>query len=290
VLRDAAHACSAPIRSRCASAYRAGPGLDDALAACRRLAERGLASTIGYSAARDDAPRTVADAHAEAFDRLEGETTDCYVSVKLSALGLAPELFVELESAAARSGRRLHLDAVAPEAAGPTWRLLENGAGGAALGTTLPGRWSRSIEDALRAVELRLPVRVVKGQWPDPLDGRLDPSAGFLAVVDRLVGHPAGVAVATHEVPLLVEALRRLTAAGTACEVELFYGLPFRGPALAARAAGVPVRLYVPYGHAGTPYRSGDLAAHPTRARWLVEDLLLGEDKTWRSIRRLPQQ
>jgi proline dehydrogenase len=182
------------------------------------------------------------------------------------------------------------VDAVGPDVVEATWRLLADSAGAAPLGTTLPGRWRRSPEDADRAAELGLAVRVVKGQWPD-LDGDdEDPARGFLRVVDRLVGHSGVVAVATHDVPLLEQALFRLLGAGRSCEVELFYGLPFRGPALLARRLGVPVRLYVPYGDAGTPYRRGVLTSRPSAALWIVQDLLYGKDKTWRSISQATAQ
>jgi proline dehydrogenase len=153
-------------------------------------------------------------------------------------------------------------------------------------GTTLPGRWRRSVNDAALAERLGLRVRVVKGQWAEPGDDGIDPAAGFLRVVDALRGHRHGVAVATHDAPLLAEALRRLTAWGTPCSAELFLGLPFRGPALAARRVGVPIRVYVPYGHGGAPYGVADVAGHPVAAWWLLQDVVLGRDKTWRSIRR----
>jgi proline dehydrogenase len=289
-LLESVAAYSAVVRRRCASAYRAGETIDDAIRACRLLAVHGVASTVGYAAASGEAPRAVADAHLDAFRMLETETLDCYVSVKLSALGLEGQLGEELVDASARAGRRLHFDAVAPDAVDVAWRLLEAGADRAPdhapLGTTLPGRWRRSVDDAARASELGLAVRVVKGQWADR-NGGVDPSRGFLAVVDRLCGHPGVVAVATHDVSLLTESLHRLLRAGTRCELELFTGLPFRAAAAIAARAGVPTRVYVPYGHAGAPYRGVDLAAHPTRARWFVEDLLLGPDKTWRSVRQL---
>jgi proline dehydrogenase len=279
--------CAAPLLRRRASAYRAGPALDDALAATRRLAARGLASTIGYSAAPGEEAPSVADAHVAAFEALVVEEADCYVSVKLSALAFDEASFGRIVAAAARVRRRLHVDAVAPEAVEPTWRLLEGVAGTATLGTTLPARWRRSTADAARAAELGLDVRVVKGQWPDP-EGDRDPRTGFIELVDRLRDHPRTVALATHDVPLLAEALRRLAGRGAPSEVELFYGLPFRGPALEARGASVAVRMYVPYGHAGAPYSRDTTARSPVAAWWLAQDLLLGEDKTWRSIRRTP--
>jgi proline dehydrogenase len=277
-----------PLRRRRVSAYRAGPGLDEALDVCRRLAANGLASTIGYGAPPQASPRSAADAYLAAFARLSAETFDCYVSLKLSAIGYDASLLAELQAAAARAERRLHLDALAPEAAEPTWRLLEGLPGGPRVSTTLPARWGRSVDDAERAARRGLPVRIVKGQWPDSGDAAVDrPGEGFLRVVDRLAGHRHGVAVATHDARLLAESLRRLRASGTPCEAELFYGLPFRAPALCARRAGVPLRIYVPYGEAaGAPYRYADIVHNPAATWWLIQDLLHGKNKTWRGIRR----
>jgi proline dehydrogenase len=194
--------------------------------------------------------------------------------------------FAVLAAAAARTGRALHLDALAPETVDATWRLLESAPRSAQLGTTLPGCWARSPEDASRAARLDLQVRVVKGQWTDGSPAAVTPAEGFLRVVDHLRGHRAGVAVATHDVGLLAESLRRLTAAGAPCWAELFLGLPFRAPAATARRLGVPIRIYVPYGRAATPYGVADVRRNPAVARWLIEDLVLGEEKAWRSIRR----
>jgi proline dehydrogenase len=267
-----------PLRRRRVSAYRAGPGLDEALDVCRRLADCGLASTIGYGAAPEARPRAVADAHLAAFDRFASEAVDCYVSVKLSAIGFDGALFAELEAAAVASQCRLHLDALAPETVEATWMLLEG----------MP-RDGRVADDASRAARLGLSVRIVKGQWSERAHAGGDPvGKGFLRVVDRLRGHAHRVAVATHDVALLTESLRRLQETGTPCEVELLYGLPFRGPALRARRAGVPIRVYVPYGDAGAPYGRADLARNPVATWWLVQDLVLGKNKTWRAIRRTP--
>jgi proline dehydrogenase len=268
------------------SAYVAGPSLDDALAVSRRLAGSGLAGTVGYMAGRDEPPRAAADVHLGAFARLRDEGRDCQVSVKLSALRFDAGLLGELAEAAARSSRPLHIDALGPETVDTTWQLLEGAPRGGAIGTTLPGRWARSVDDAARVRELGLRVRVVKGQWADA-DGRDGhASQGFLRVVDALCGHAGGVAVATHDVDLLSASLQRLLAAGSPCWAELFFGMPFRDPALVARRLGVPVRVYVPYGHAGAPYEVTDVAGRPAIAWWLLQDLLLGREKTWGSIRR----
>jgi proline dehydrogenase len=274
------------LRRRRAAAYHAGPGLDDALAACRRLAADRIPFAVGYSAAPEESARTAADVHHRAFEALAAADLDGYVSVKLSELAFDPALLGELDAAAARTQRRLHIDALAPETVDDTWQLLERMPRAGALGMSFPGRWRRSADDAARAAELGCAVRVVKGQWAHGAGGDVDPSEGFLRVIDRLRGHRGGVAVATHDVGLLTESVRRLTTSGTPCEVELLYGLPFRAPAVAARRLGVVARLYVPYGTVGATYGITDLRRRPVTAWWLVQDLLLGKDKTWQSIRR----
>jgi len=274
------------LRLRRASAYGAGPSLDRVLDVCRRLAGYGIASAIGYSARPGESARAVADVHLAAFDRLAAEGLDCYVSVKLPSLEFDASLFAELTAAARQSGRRLHVDAMRPGTADPTLMLLEKAARLGPLGATLPGRWRRSLEDGARAIELGLTLRIVKGHWADDLGGSVDPTKGFLEVVDRVCGYEGGVAVATHNARLLRESLRRLTTSGTPCEAELLLGMPFRGPAIAAREFGVPVRVYVPYGDAWPGYGVRDLLGHPKTAWWLVQDLLMGQEKTWWIIRR----
>jgi proline dehydrogenase len=273
------------LRRRRRSAYGVGP-LDCALDVCRRLASYGLASTVGYTAGPGERPRDVADVHLSAFERLAAESIDCHVSVKLSALDFDSNLFAELDAASAQTSRPLHIDALAPETVDATWLLLQSAPRAGQVGTTLPGRWQRSAEDASLAERLGLRVRVVKGQWADAAPDAVDPAEGFLAVVDRLRGHGGGVAVATHDVGLLAESLRRLIAADTPCAAELFFGLPFRTPAVTARRLGVPIRIYVPYGHAGAPYGVADVARRPVAAWWLLQDIVLGKDKMWLSIRR----
>jgi proline dehydrogenase len=274
-----------PLRQRRRSVYGAGP-LDQALDVCRRLASYGLASTVGYTAGPGERPRDVADVHLSAFERLAVEGIDGHVAVKLSALGFDADLFAELDAASARTSRPLHVDALAPDTVDATWLLLQGARRAGRVGTTLPGRWQRSADDASLAEQLGLRVRVVKGQWADATAGMIDPAEGFLEVVDRLRGHAVDVAVATHDVDLLAESLRRLIAAETPCAAELFFGMPFRAPALTARRLAVPIRIYVPYGHAGAPYGVADIAGRPAAAWWLLQDLVLGKDKTWLSIRR----
>jgi proline dehydrogenase len=117
-------------------------------------------------------------------------------------------------------------------------------------------------------------VRVVKGQWEDPDNPKLDMRRGFLEVIDELAGKAVHVAVATHDPPLAREAVRRLKKAGTSCELELIYGLPMNAVMQVATEHQLPVRLYVPYGKSYMPYALSHLRKNPRVVWWFVRDTL----------------
>ena len=95
-----------------------------------------------------------------------------------------------------------------------------------------------------------------------------------MAVINRLAGRARHVAVATHDADLAGAALERLREVGTSCELELIFGLPLRRMLLVARSLRVPVRIYIPYGHAWLPYVFGQVTRNPWIALWILRDLL----------------
>jgi CelD/BcsL family acetyltransferase involved in cellulose biosynthesis len=261
------------VMARAARSYVSGPELSDALATAGRVAARGHAVTACYWDGPGDDRRDVAAAYAAAGEALAASELDAYLSVKAPALGYDRAL-AHGALATAGASMRVHFDALGADTQTPTLDLAEALAL-PDMGCTLPARWERSAADAERALELGLAVRVVKGQFPDPA-GDTDPDAGFLALIDALAGRARHVAVATHDVKLLEEALRRLAAAGTPHEAELLYGLPLRAPAATARAAGVKARVYVPYGSAWLPYAFASTLREPRKLWWLARDAALG--------------
>src|SRR5262249_35544237 len=262
---------------RAARAYVAGPALVDALSVCRRAVARGFTGTIGYWNSDEEEPEAVARTYQHALGALGADTLDCSLSVKATSLRFSRVLSAELVERARREDVRLHWDSLAPETVESTFAMIEDGlARHRRLGCTLPGRWRRSLRDAVRAAQLGLRVRVVKGQVPDAPRGEMDPLSGFLEVVDRLAGRAPFVTVATHDAELARAALRLLQASGTSCEVELLFGLPLGRVTRVAREADVPVRLYVPYGHPWLPYRLSDVGDKPAMLWWLARDLCVG--------------
>jgi proline dehydrogenase len=275
----------APALRRAASAYVAGPRLEHALLACRALRGRGLASTVGFWNRGTDEPSEVMRAYLEAVDALSRDGLPARLSIKAPALGFSPELLAKVLVRARSAGVRVHFDSLSLESAEQTLALIADAPSAQdPRGITLPARWRRSLADLDAAIELGLGVRVVKGRWPDLERSDQDLRAAFLTIVERLAGRARQVAVATHDEPLARRALGLLRAAGTPCELELLFGLPTGAPARIADELSVPLRIYVPYGHATLPYRIPDARRDVRVLGWLSQDLLQGRRKGWRSV------
>jgi proline dehydrogenase len=276
-LRKALWAGWFPLAQLAGRHYIAGATVTEATRTAQRLAGQAFASTICYWNSEQDAPALVAQHYADILAELARTDLASYLSVKATALQYSRELLIGLIERAASAGTRIHFDAMWPASAEPTFSLLTDlRAHYPNLSCTLPGRWQRSLTDAEQLIEWQMPVRVVKGQWADPAQPDLDPRAGYLAVIERLAGRAAHVAVATHDPVLAAAALQRLRDAGTSCELELLFGLPTRAVVPIARAAGVPVRMYLPFGAAWAPYCLSQVRRNPRILWWVARDAALG--------------
>jgi proline dehydrogenase len=275
--RELVSGCWRRLEQRAARNYVAGVRLEEALRTVRQVAARGQGSTLCYWDHREDTPEEVSRAYQEAIDGLADTEVDGYLSIKATALAFSPERVREVVARARERGLPVVFDAMGPEAAKPIHRAIDQALPlHSDLGCALPGRWRRSLRDVDWAIERGLRVRVVQGQWEEGPGLGQDGREGFLALIERLAGRARLVAVATHNVTLACESLRRLTEAGTRCELEQLLGYPLRRSLEVARQFGVPIRFYVPFGHAHLPYSVSHAAAEPWIARQLLVDLVRG--------------
>jgi len=254
--------------------YYVGPELEDALEVCRRITTAHVATTLCYWKTEDATPQDVAAAYIRAMEALKEEKGNAYLSIKAPDFQFDRTCFSQILESSRKNGVQLHFDSLGPETADATMMLVAEALPQhPGIGITLPGRWRRSMADADRAVERKLSVRVVKGQWADGVKSDMDAREGFLAVIDRLAGRARYVAVATHDPSLAQEALERLLKTRTPCGVELLYGLPVKPVLQVARTAGVGVRLYLPYGHGWLPYSISQVYDNPRILWWVIRDL-----------------
>ncbi len=293
-------ACAQPLIRRVARNYIAGDTLQDAVRVKEALATSGVAATIGFWDGESDNPRSVANQYLAGLEAIAasrptevaihepsaernplpavcGSRRD-YLSIKLPALNYQYDLLREVAQKAVDLGVRIHFDGMEPESVGRTKAAIEDlktELPGLAVSCTLPGRWLGSVDDAAWAARWQLPVRVVKGEWPDPQAPDRDLRSGYLEVIDALAGKAPWVSVASHDPPLAREAILRLQEAGTPCDQELLYGLPTRTQVRQARELGVDVRVYVPYGEAYMPYALSKVRRKPQILWWLARDLVV---------------
>lgn len=266
-----------PLVQRLGRGYLGGQDLGDAMAVAERLDRAGQPTTIGYWDSGSESIRDIGNEYLAAVSAIAASGLDCYLSAKPPALGFDQALTREIGALARRFHLRVHLDSHGADAVDPSCAMVDfllEALPPELVSTTLPGRWARSLSDADFAVSRAIAVRVVKGQWPDPGDPERDMSAGFLEVVDRLAGRASHVAVATHDVDLAVEAIRRLRAAGTSHGVEVLLGAPSRPLTTWAVEHGVAVRTYVPYGPGYVPHALRYLRHHPGITVRMARDLI----------------
>jgi proline dehydrogenase len=264
------------VAARAARGYVAGPTLGDARRTADALLDRGYGVTLAYWDADGESPTAVAEQHAWAIDDLARNGGD-YLSVKAPSVGYDGGVAGALVTRARVDGVGLHFDSLDHGTTDRTLELLRSLPGGSVgVGMTVPGRWMRSPADAKRLAGEGVLVRVVKGQWPDPVAPDLDASMGFMDVVHALAGTPGPVRVATHDAGLVEAALDVLAEAGSSAELELLYGLPVRPVLQVAARLRRPVRVYVPYGHGWLPYALDGLKRSPRLMLRLVRDAFGG--------------
>lgn len=257
--------------------YIAGPELRDAMDTCRKLSSSGFGTSISFWNVEADSPERIAQAYISALAALADAKLNCYLSIKLPPLKFDHALVGKILERARSTNALVHFDSLEPEAADKTYAVIAQAKQSyPCLGSTLPGRWERSIKDADTSIDLGLHVRVVKGQWPDPNRPDLDPRQGYLNVIERLAGRARFVAVATHDPVLAQASLNRLKQANTPCSLELLYGLPVKPVLRVAQSLGVPVRVYVPFGYGWLPYSLTQARRNPRVFWWILRDLITG--------------
>lgn len=261
---------------RAGSAYTAGPAVEHALAVCEGLAVEGITSTVCYWNGPLDTPRAVLDSYVRVLQLMRSLPMDCYLSVKAPALAFDSGLLKEILHEAKRTNTAVHFDSMSPATVDQTFALI-----GEArriypnIGCTLPARWRRSLSDVDRVIDLGLRVRIVKGQWAGLNGDESNSREGFLRLTERLACRDARhVAVATHNAKVARSVLTALKSAGTSPEMELLHGLPQRRMLKIAREDNVAVRVYVPCGHAGLPYRLREIGRDPRILAWFMRDLV----------------
>ncbi len=264
-----------------ASRHIAGREIGDALRVCRWAQTNAYRVILSPWRSPDDSAKNMIARYKEAMRVISDERLDGYVSLKLNAIDSDMGMFRELVSMARSANVRLHLDSLGPDSANASFEFLEDAVSDYRnIGTTLPARWRRSLEDADRVYELGIPVRIVKGQWPDLDDPRLDCRKNYLDIAHRFAGRGIHVGIATHDYSLASRTSSLFKESGTSFELEQFFSLPLNTSSLANRI-GCGYRLYVAYGYPEVPYNVRFGISRPGIIGWVVKDFAVRNRKPW---------
>jgi len=281
---------SNPVAWRVARRFIAGNQLDDAERVIRELSSRGVSVALdhlGENTESERQARAATAAYLAALDRVQEESLDANISVKLTALGLdiGPDLVAEEAAKVAARGKEVGaMVGVDMESYSYVERTLElvealrqsyDG-----VGVCLQSYLHRTPEDLARLNRLAVPVRLVKGAYRESpevaLQHRAEVDAAYADLLDVLVRDNPFPMVATHD-ERLVRLTRTLVARHgrdrSTFEFQMLHGVR-RDLQEQVVAEGYRLRVYVPYGDQWYPYFMRRLAERPANLYFFLSNLL----------------
>ncbi len=283
-----------PISRKMVRRFIAGPDAGSALDVTRTLREQGLAVTLDVLG-EDVTDRAQAAATAAAYRSLlaalseAGLADRAEVSVKLSALGqalgadghrIALENALSVAVAAKEAGTTMTLDMEDHTTVDSTLGILaELRAGYPWIGAVLQAALYRTEGDCRDLATAGSRVRLVKGAYAEPASvahpRKADVDAAYRRCMDILLrgeGHPM---IATHDMSLVADACataKQLDRARDSWELQMLYGIRTDEQRSLA-AAGVDVRVYLPFGTDWYGYYIRRLAERPANVLFLLRNL-----------------
>ncbi|MDP6761572.1 MAG: proline dehydrogenase family protein [Planctomycetota bacterium] len=279
-----------PIMRRVAARYIAGETLEQALEKVEALARAGypgVLDLLGEDIQREEEARDALATYRSTADGIAARGLDCHVSVKPTHFGLnldpdlAGELYDDLAAHCGELGLFLRVEMEDHPTTDATLALFERlRRDHANVGIVLQSRLLRTPEDIDSLACEGLDVRMVKGVYLEPeAIAHTDPEpirAAFVAACERLWRSGARVCLATHDQALGARLILALGKLGRRVEDYEFQVLMGVQEQLWEhwRAAGHPVRVYVPFGPQWRAYSQRRLSHNPDLLKAVVGNLL----------------
>lgn len=274
---------------RVSARYIAGEHLDDALETVAALNRSGTRATVDVLGEFIEHIEEADKAQREYLALLAALATrglDSQVSVKLTQLGLKidPSACLAhvraLAQRAARDGNLVTLDMEDSSCTDATLHLFETLRREALpVGAVLQACLRRSRADLERLLPLQPNLRICKGIYLEPaaiaFQHRDEVRKSFLDLVDRLLAGGGFVGIATHDEVLIegsLDLVRRHGVDDSRYEFQMLLGVR-EERRLRLRQAGVPVRIYVPFGSHWYAYSMRRLKENPAIAGHVLRNL-----------------
>ena len=277
---------------RFASRFVAGETVDEAVAAARELARRGITASLdflGESVAAEAEAAAARDQYLRMLDRMAAAGVEVNVSVKLTQMGLdiseplcLANMTAILEKAAALDGF-VRLDM---EGSAYTQRTLDFfrhhlfDRFGSHCGVVIQAMLRRSESDIDDLIALKARVRLCKGAYLEPpavaFPDKADVDKNYVRLMERLLLEGNYPGIATHDEAIISHArdfVRRRQIANDGFEFQMLYGVR-RDLQDALRQAGYRLRVYIPFGTQWYPYLMRRLAERPANIAFLLGNLV----------------
>ncbi len=257
-----------------AKKHIAGSSLNDALKVCRWANQKNWFATISAWTSEKETYESNANRYYEIVNAIIVEGFNSYVSIKPSAINFKLTLFERIAEKASLKNIRIHFDSLSPDIADKSIKFLREAKSiYNNVGYTIASRWGRSLIDVKEIIKLQIPVRIVKGQWPDIDHLKINAKNNYINILKNISEKAPLIVVATHDYKLAQEALNILENGKNNFELEQFFSLPLNGIEL-AKSFKAKYGIYIAYGEPYLPYNIKNANKRPAMLFWLVRDIL----------------
>jgi proline dehydrogenase len=270
--------------------FIAGESVDEAVAACRGMAERGLLLTLDYLG-ESVGTAEEADAATREYRRIlqaiVASGIERNVSLKLTQLGLDVDRATCVDNLrrildpATEHGFFVRIDMENSPYTEVTLQIFETlwGQGYRNMGVVLQSYLMRSEADLRRVHALGGRIRLVKGAYKEPkqvaYQKKREVDTAFIRLMELLLDENPYPAIATHD-PEMIEATKKYAAqkgyARDRFEFQMLYGIR-RDLQTQLVNEGYRMRLYVPFGRQWFPYFMRRLGERPANIAFVLKGI-----------------
>jgi proline dehydrogenase len=276
---------------RVAARYIAGETVEDAVRVARELNAKGFRATmdiLGEHVDRLDQARGAALTYRTLLDHLHRERIDSNVSIKLTQLGLKVDKRECLELAdsvvvrARELGNFVRLDMEDSSCTTDTLEIYsELRRRHVNVGGVVQAYLHRTAGDVERLIGSNPNFRLCKGVYVEPESiawhDMSEINRNYLRLLERLLRAGIYVGIATHDEHIVREAQRliaELKLPPTAYEFQMLLGVT-ESLRARIRAAGHPLRVYIPFGSDWYAYSVRRLRENPRLAGYVLKAMFV---------------
>jgi proline dehydrogenase len=270
--------------------FIAGESIEEAVAAVRAIADRGLLLTLDLLG---ESVKTMAEADAatretiRVLEAIVASGIERNVSLKLTQLGLDVDRATCVDNLrrildpATEHGFFVRIDMENSPYTDVTLQIFDTlwGQGYRNIGVVLQSYLERTEDDARHVNAMGARIRLVKGAYKEPktvaYQKKSEVDEAFVRVMRLLLDEGTYPAIATHD-PAMIDATRRYAAekrcAKDRFEFQMLYGIR-RDLQTKLAAEGHPMRIYVPFGKQWFPYFMRRLGERPANVGFVVKSM-----------------